>query len=85
MARNMRRKPRREMACQAWVRVQDGFSMRKCTVNDISDTGVQIELAAPQFLSNQFMLLMSGAGGPARACRVKWRRGSHVGAEFIAA
>jgi hypothetical protein len=36
-------------------------------------------------VASLFSLLMRRDGAPGRRCRVKWRRGNEIGAEFIGA
>jgi hypothetical protein len=52
-------------------------------VADLSATGVQITIAGAEALPNEFTLLMSQNAGAGRRARVKWRRGSKIGAEFL--
>jgi hypothetical protein len=63
--------------------VDNGFAMRACTVVDLSATGVQITLDASEKIPSEFTFVISKTAGPGRRARVKWRRGSRVGAEFL--
>lgn len=81
-ARDQRKATRKKVGANAWIRLGGGFATRPCSVTDISDTGVQITVLDAEPLPNEFSLLMS-RGGAGRRARVKWRRGSKVGAEFI--
>jgi PilZ domain-containing protein len=56
--------------------------MRQCQVLDLSRTGVRLTVTNAHSLSNTFTLILSrnSSGLPAR---VKWRRGTEVGAEFL--
>ena len=83
MAKDKRKKSRIDVVRQACVRASDSFALRRCVIEDQSDSGVCVKLDSPAFLPEQFLLLPSGTGGPTRACRVKWRRGSLIGAEFV--
>jgi hypothetical protein len=51
----------------------------------MSSTGVRIMLEAPRDVAGQFSLLLSRDAAPGRRCRVKWRNGSEIGAEFVGA
>jgi hypothetical protein len=73
---------RKKLGSTAWIRPDGGFSVRACTVIDLSDTGVKLSIDAPQTVSGQFSLLLSREG-QGRKCRVKWRRGSQIGAMFV--
>jgi hypothetical protein len=81
-SRNQRRAPRRTLGQDAWIRLDGGFAVRPCKVTDLSDSGVQITIAEAETVRSEFTLLMSRAGTGRRA-RVKWRRGSRIGAEFV--
>lgn len=81
--KDRRRNIRSESGRAASVRISAGFATRQCKIENESDDGVCLKLDSPQFLEEQFLLLPSGKGGPARACRVKWRRRAHVGAVFV--
>ena len=81
--KDRRRNIRFESGRAASVRVTAGFATRQCKIENESDDGVCLKLESAQFLDDQFLLLPSGKGGPARACRVKWRKRSHVGAVFV--
>jgi hypothetical protein len=67
---------------ETWIVRSGGFAVRPCRVIDISDTGVQLSLDRRQMIPNDFVLRMS-RNHPGRAVRVKWRRGSQVGAIFV--
>ncbi len=81
--KDRRRKFRSEMGGTASVRVDTGFATRSCRIENQSEDGVCLKMESPQFLEDRFLLLVSGKGGPARACRVKWRRRKLVGAAFV--
>lgn len=81
--KDARKARRKTLGSKAWIRLDGGFALRPCMVADLSDTGVQIVVDAPQSIPNQFRLLLSRDAGMGRNCRVKWRRGSQIGAEFL--
>jgi len=81
--KDRRRKIRTPSGKPAKVRVVEGFAMRECTIEDQSEDGVRLKLDSAKFVEEQFLLLPGGAGGPARSCRVKWRRSKQVGAEYV--
>ena len=83
MMKDQRRKVRATCREEALVRLHDAFAMRRCTVENRSPDGVCIRMTGPQFLPEDFLLLPEGQRGPLRACRVKWRRGARIGAEFV--
>ena len=55
---------------------------RDCLVTDISDGGVRLHVDGYD-VPDEFLLMVAGAGGQQRACRVIWRLGCEVGAEFV--
>jgi hypothetical protein len=81
--KDRRRKIRIETGSKASVRVDAGFATRSCEIENQSEDGVCLKMESPQFLEDRFLLLSLGKGGPARACRVKWRRRKLVGAMFV--
>ena len=79
------RKARAAIGTKAWIRFDDGFSVRACRLIDLSSTGVRIMVDAPRDVADRFSLLLSRDAAPGRRCRVKWRNGSEIGAEFVGA
>jgi hypothetical protein len=71
------------MGSQAWIRPDEGFSVRKCIISDISPTGVRLVVDSSHVNIKRFRLLLSRDAAQGCPCRVKWRRGSVVGAEFL--
>jgi hypothetical protein len=74
---------RRKVGAKAWIGLDGGFAVRPCKMVDLSDTGVQIAVHATETVPSIFTFLMSRDAGLGRRARVKWRRGSQIGAEFI--
>jgi len=81
--KDKRQSPREKLGRTAWIRFDDGFSVRPCRLLDLSGTGARISVAAPSDVQGVFSLLLSRDAAPGRRCRVKWRRGSEIGAEFV--
>ena len=81
--RNTRRAPRKKIGAEAWIRSDGGFSMRKCSIADLSDGGVRLIVDDPKNVPGQFVLLSSRQAAQGRRCQVKWRNGTQVGAEFL--
>jgi hypothetical protein len=84
MLQGARKSSRRRMGSQAWIRSDDGFSVRKCIISDISPTGVRLFVDPLHATMKSFRLMMSRNAAQGCPCRVKWRRGTEVGAEFLA-
>lgn len=83
MRKEYREAPRTTMGTRAWIRLDDGFSVRECVVTDHSRTGIRLMVDEPHTVAARFNLLLKRDANPGRRCRVKWRRGSEIGAEFI--
>ncbi|MEA2981492.1 MAG: hypothetical protein QOF91_1641 [Alphaproteobacteria bacterium] len=83
MRTESRKAAREHLGSKAWIRFDDGFSLRSCRLIDLSGTGVRIMVDAPRDVAGQFRLLLSRGASPGRRCRVKWRNGSEIGAEFV--
>jgi hypothetical protein len=81
--KNNRKANRKEFGVNAWIRLDGGFALRPCKLIDYSDTGVRISIDATEKLSGEFTFLMSRDAGRGRRARIKWRRGSQIGAEFV--
>jgi hypothetical protein len=85
MRKDLRQRPRAAVGSKAWIRFDDGFSVRACRLVDQSRTGFRIMVDAPRDVTDSFSLLLSRDAAPGRLCRVKWRTGSEIGAEFVGA
>lgn len=85
MRKDSRKEVRKELGTPAWIRFDDGFSVRACRLVDLSSKGVRIVVAAPHDVADRFRLLLTRGAAPGRPCRIKWRKGSEIGAEFVAA
>ena len=80
-AKDQRKAPRKKVSADAWIR--SGFAVRPCKIVDLSDTGVQIRISTAQTVSSNFTFLTSRDAGSGRPARVRWRRGTQIGAEFL--
>jgi hypothetical protein len=56
----------------------------KCTIVDVSDSGVSLEIGSLA-LSSIFGLAFTAGGEVLRVCAPVWRRGEFVGARFMTA
>jgi hypothetical protein len=81
--KEFRKSARSKSGTSGWIRLAQGFATRPCTIVDRSETGVQISVDTPQSVPANFSLLQSRTVGTGKRCRVKWRRGSRIGAEFL--
>jgi len=73
----------REPGTKAWIRFDNGFSVRPCLLADLSRWGVRIMVNEPHAVAGQFRLLFKREAALGRRCRVKWRSGFEIGAEFV--
>jgi CheY-like chemotaxis protein len=78
----LRRKPRRQFPCTAWILIDKQVPSIKCTIADISVLGTRVVLQSEQALPNHFILLFTENGSARRNCRLVWRAGLNVGIEF---
>ena len=62
----------------------EGSLVRQCQVLDLSRTGVRLAVTNADSLPDTFTLILS-KNSSGRLVRVKWRRGTEVGAEFLTA
>jgi hypothetical protein len=85
MRKESRKTPREKIGSKAWIRLDSGFSVRPCRLIDLSSTGIRITVDAARDVAPRFSLLLSRDNPPGRRCRVKWRKGLEIGAEFIGA
>lgn len=78
-----RRSRRRLLNRMAKIKVGTGTLPRDCLITDISDGGVRLHVEGLE-VPDEFVLLLSGEGliAKERACRVVWRLGYEIGAEF---
>ena len=85
MRKDLRQTPGAAIGSKAWIRFDDGFSVRACRLVELSSTGIRIMVDAPRDVTDRFSLLLSRNAAPGRRCRIKWRNGSEIGAEFLGA
>ena len=82
MIKERRRTQRYRISGVAKFQAHAGALPRDCWVSDLSDGGVRIHSEHME-LPEQFLLLFPNAGPRPRECRVVWRLGCEIGAEFI--
>ena len=83
MRKEQRSAPRDRKGTKAWIRFDNGFSVRPCVLAEYSNSGVRLVVEEPHTVDAQFILLLRRDANPGRRCRVKWRRGCEIGAEFV--
>ena len=83
MRKDDRNAIRAQTGTKAWIRVDGGFSVRECVVTDYARAGVRLLVDEPHTVAARFNLLLSRDANPGRRCRVKWRQGPQIDAEFL--
>ena len=83
MRKDKRKSARSKLGTTAWIRFDNGFSVRPCLVADFSNSGVRLIVEEPHAVADQFSLLLKRNAAPGRRCRVIWRRDSEIGGEFV--
>jgi hypothetical protein len=78
-AEDRRRSERHAMRGLAKLQFGTGSLPRDCWVSDLSDGGVRLH-AEGVAVPDEFILMLSSGR---RECRVVWRLGHEVGAEFV--
>jgi len=81
--KNNRKSSRINLDTDACIRLDGGFAARPCKVMDISNTGVRIRIEAADSVPSTFNFFVSRTADSGRRARIKWRRGSQIGAEFL--
>jgi hypothetical protein len=82
-SKEKRRATRSSDRANAWVRPDRSFAVRPCKIIDKSSTGVRLSVERAEGLSGDFILMASRTDYSGRRMRIRWRRGSEVGAEII--
>ncbi len=77
---NRRRSERRLCRSAAKIQFGTGSLPRDCTITDISDGGVKV-IAEYLDIPTEFTIILSE--GRPRQCRMAWRIGCEVGAQFV--
>ena len=78
---NRRRSERHAVGGLAKIQLGTGSLARDCWVSNISDGGVRLH-AEGMDVPDEFTLVLTGNGGR-RDCRVAWRLGHEIGAQFV--
>jgi PilZ domain len=79
-AQERRNSERHTVRGPAKIQFGTGALPRDCWISDVSDGGVRLHAEGVD-VPDQFMLLLPAGGR--RECRVVWRLGHEVGAEFL--
>lgn len=77
------RLPRRVMNTPAWITLDGGFGVLRCTVTNMSDSGAQLRVPDARKLPKTFHLSFQPGVRKGLHCQVVWRSASGVGIKFI--
>lgn len=81
-AQERRHSERHAVRGLAKIQTGTGSLPRDCWISDVSDGGVRLHAEGFE-VPDEFVLLLSASAGGRRECRVVWRLGHEVGAEFL--
>jgi hypothetical protein len=80
-AHNRRKAERHYIDRFAKIQGRVGTLPRDCLIVDISDSGIRLH-AENVDVPDEFMIVITGVAQGRRDCRVVWRLGFEIGAEF---
>ncbi len=81
MIKERRRSVRYSFNRYARIQAELAGPSRDCLIVDMSETGVRLHAELAD-VPGEFTLVVTGAERPRRTCRVVWRLGYEIGAEF---
>jgi len=84
MTEQCRASPRKRTLLQGSIVFNDRFSLIKCVVRDLSETGARIAFEHPIDIPPEFHLEIARKG-ISRRCRVSWSKGKEHGLMFLGA
>jgi PilZ domain len=82
MTKDRRQTQRFRVSGPAKIRPHAGALARDCWVSDVSDGGVRLHAEHVE-VPEEFILVCAGMDNRPRECRVVWRLGCEIGAEFV--
>ena len=78
---NRRQTERHALRGLAKIQLGTGSLLRDCWISDISDGGVRLH--SEMDIPDEFILILPGHQGGRRECKVVWRLGHEIGAQFV--
>jgi hypothetical protein len=81
MIRERRRSVRHSFNRYARMQAESAGFARDCLIVDMSENGARLHAEFAE-VPSEFTLVIAGAERPRRTCRVVWRLGYEIGAEF---
>ncbi len=85
MSGEKRKNHRQTLKYPAKIDAGTGETPINCMLTDVSATGVRVAVEFPDLVPEYFSLLLAPEHSVMRRCKVIWREGSIVGAEFVKA
>ena len=80
-----RKAHRQSLKYPAKIDLGEGNPPISCLLMDVSETGAKVVIESTDDMPETFTLLLAGAGGRRRRCRLVWQEGQHFGVIFIKA
>jgi len=80
--KDRRKSSRIPVSGRAKIQAHAGALPRDCWISDISDGGVRLHTEHVE-VPEQFTLVLADTTARPRECRVIWRLGCEIGAEFV--
>jgi hypothetical protein len=81
MFKERRRAVRHGYNRYARIQAEMSGAWRDCLIVDMSELGVRLHSEYPE-IPSEFVLVISDTDRPRRSCRMVWRLGFEIGAEF---
>jgi len=78
-----KREARKSLRQPGWIRLEGGFAVRACVVEDLSASGAKLTVEDNNTLPARLRLAFSRDARSGRPCEVVWRRGRTVGVKFV--
>jgi hypothetical protein len=85
MSGEKRKSHRQTLKYPAKIDIGNGEGPMNCLLTDVSATGARVAVEFPDQVPEYFSLLLAPEHSVMRRCKVVWREGSAIGAEFVKA
>ncbi len=82
MAKETRKSPRRKIDVRGFLYTTDGWPLCPCSLEDISQTGVRLNIETADELPNHVDLCLSRNAHVRRHCEMVWRQEDQAGFRF---
>jgi hypothetical protein len=85
MSGEKRKNQRQTLKYPAKIDTGNSEELVNCLLTDVSTSGVRVAVEFPDQVPEYFALLLAPEQTVMRRCKVIWREGSMIGAEFVKA